>query len=47
MSVYVYAVLLNYETVYHMLSLFGIWYTLILKLYIKQVHGYVALLDDD
>jgi len=26
MSVYVYAGVLNYETVYHTSSLFGIWY---------------------
>ena len=28
-------------------ELFGIWYTRIMKLYIKQVHGYVGLSDDD
>jgi len=39
--------MLNYETVYYTWRLLGIWYTLILKLYIKQVHGYVGLSDDD
>ena len=29
------------------LSLFCIWYTRIMKLYIKHVHGYVELPDDD
>jgi hypothetical protein len=47
MSVYVYAGALNYETVYNTSSLFGIWCTCVLKLYIKQVHGYVGLSDDD
>jgi len=30
---------LNYETLYHTTRLLGIWYTRIIKLYIKQVHG--------
>jgi len=39
--VYVYAGVLNYETVYRMLSLFGIWYTCIMKLYIN----FMGMLD--
>jgi hypothetical protein len=44
MSVYMYAGMLSYATVYHTL---GIWYTRIMKLYIKQVREYVGLSDDD
>jgi hypothetical protein len=44
-SVYVYAGVLNYETVYHMSSLFGIWY--MYYEIIKRFHGYVGLSDDD
>jgi hypothetical protein len=47
MSVCVYAGMLNCETVYHTSRLLGIWYTRIMKIYIKQVHGYVGLSDDD
>ena len=47
MSVCVYAGMLNYETVYHKSSLLGIWYTCIIKLYIKQIHWYVELSDGD
>jgi hypothetical protein len=46
-SLYVYAGVLNYETVYHTSSLFGTWYKCIVKVYIKHVQGYVGLLDDD
>ena len=38
---------LNYETIYHTSRLLGIWYTRIIKLYIKQVRGYVGLSDDE
>jgi len=38
--------MLNYETVYHLSSLFGIWYTHIMKIYIKPFHGYVGLSYD-
>jgi hypothetical protein len=31
----------------HTSRLFGIWYTRVVKLYIKHVHGYVGLSDDD
>jgi len=43
----VYAGMLNYETVYRKSSLLGIWYTRIIKLYIKQIHWYVGLSVDD
>jgi hypothetical protein len=46
MSVYGDVGVLNYGTVYQLSSLFGIWYTCITKIYIKQVHRYVELLDD-
>jgi len=46
MSVYGNVGVLNYGTVYHLSSLFGIWYTPIMKMYTKQVHGYVGLSND-
>jgi hypothetical protein len=47
MSVYIDAGMLNYENVYHTSRSLGIWYTRVIKLRIKQVHGYVGLSDDD
>jgi hypothetical protein len=46
MSVYGKVGVLNFETVYYLSSLFGIWYTHIMKICVKQVPGYVGLSDD-
>ena len=39
MSVYVYAGVLNYETVYHTSSIFGTWYASIVELVLNKFMG--------
>ena len=42
-SVYVYAGVLNYETVYHTSSIFGIWYASIMKFVLNKFVGIIII----